>query len=38
MGFRKGKTIVSVRFAQPKNQNELDTSQIARVIENRLGK
>ena len=38
LGFRKGKMIVSVRFAQPKNQNELDTSQVARVIENRIGK
>jgi hypothetical protein len=38
LGFRKGKTIVSVRFGTPKNQNELDTSQIARVIETRLAK
>ena len=38
LGFRKGKTIVSVRFATAKNQNELDTSQIARVIESRIGK
>jgi len=38
LGFRKGKTIVTVRFGTPKNQNELDTSQIARVIETRLGK
>src|SRR5437868_4607244 len=29
LGFRKGKTIVTVRFGTPKNQNELDTSQIA---------
>lgn len=36
MGFRKGKTIVSLKFAIPKNQNEIDTSQIARVIEARL--
>ena len=38
LGFRKGKTIVTVRFGTTKNQNELDTSQIARVIETRLGK
>ena len=38
LGFRKGKTIVTLRFGTPKNQNELDTSQIARVIETRLGK
>jgi len=37
MGFRKGKTIVSLKFAVPKNQNEIDTSQIARVIESRIG-
>ena len=38
LGFRKGKTIVTVRFTNPKNQNEVDTSQIARVIEARLPK
>jgi hypothetical protein len=38
LGFRKGKTIVSLRFATPKNQNEGDTSQIARVIDARLPK
>ena len=38
LGFRKGKTIVTVRFGTTKNQNELDTSQIARVIETRLEK
>lgn len=37
LSFRKGKTIVNVRFATPKNQNEVDTAQIARVIESRLG-
>lgn len=36
LGFRKGKTIVSMRFTVPKNQTEIDTSQIARVIEARL--
>jgi hypothetical protein len=38
LGFRKGKTIVTVRFSTTKNQNEVDTSQIARVIEARLPK
>ena len=38
LGFRKGKMIVNVRFATTKNQNELDTSQIARVVESRLPK
>jgi hypothetical protein len=38
LGFRKGKTIVNVKFGVPKNQNELDTAQIARVIETRLAK
>src|SRR3954462_9978782 len=38
LGFRKGKTIVTVRFGTTKNQNEIDTSQIARVIETRLSK
>ena len=34
--FRKGKTLVNVRFARDKNKNEVDTSQIARLIESRL--
>ena len=38
LGFRKAKTIVNVKFGVPKNQNELDTAQIARVIETRLSK
>ena len=38
LGFRKGKMIVNVRFATPKNANELDTSQIARVVESRIAK
>ena len=38
LGFRKGKTIVTVRFTTPKNQNEVDTAQVARVVEARLGK
>ena len=38
LGFRKGKTIVNLKFGPTKNQNELDTSQIARVIETRLTK
>jgi hypothetical protein len=38
LGFRKGKMIVNVKFATPKNQTELDSSQIARVIEAKLPK
>ena len=34
--FRKGKVIGSVTFQTPRNQNEIDTSQIARVVESRL--
>ena len=34
--FRKGKTIVSVNFAVPRNQTELDSAQVARLIESRL--
>jgi hypothetical protein len=34
--FRKGKMIASVAFATPKNQNEVETSQIARLVESRL--
>jgi len=37
-GFRKGKMIVNVTFSTPKNQNELDSSQVARVIEAKLPK
>jgi len=36
--FRKGKLIASVTFATPKNQTEIDTAQLARVIENKLPK
>lgn len=38
MVFRKGKVIASVSFQSPKNQNEIDTGQIARLLESRLGK
>ena len=34
--FRKGKLIATVTFALPKNQNEVDTSQAARLVESRL--
>jgi hypothetical protein len=37
-GFRKGKNIVNVTFSTPKNQNELDTAQIARLVESRIPK
>ena len=38
LGFRKGNMIVNVVFSTPKNQNEVDTSQIARMIESRIRK
>jgi hypothetical protein len=34
--FRKAKKLVSVKFSRPANQNEVDTSQVARIIEARL--
>ena len=34
--FRKGKRIVSVTFSRPQNQNEVDSAQIARLVETRL--
>jgi hypothetical protein len=34
--FRKGKTIGSVTFARPVNQNEIDTAQVARLVEAQL--
>ncbi len=34
--FRKSKTLVSVTFARTANQNEVDTAQIARLIDARL--
>ncbi|MEP7069606.1 MAG: hypothetical protein ABI789_10210 [Usitatibacter sp.] len=34
--FRKGKTLVSVAFARTANQNEVDTSQVARMIDARM--
>ncbi|MEO7742616.1 MAG: hypothetical protein ABIR98_06755 [Usitatibacter sp.] len=38
MLFRKGKVIAAVTFQSPKNQNEIDTGQIARMLESRIGK
>jgi hypothetical protein len=38
LGFRKGKTIVTLHFSTTKNQNEIDTAQLARVVETRLSK
>ena len=38
LGFRKGKNIVNVTFSTPKNQNEIDTAQVARLIESRIAK
>ena len=34
--FRKGKTIGSVTFARAANQNEIDTAQVARLVEAQL--
>ena len=34
--FRKGKTIVSVKFARVENQKEVDSTQVARIIDSRL--
>jgi hypothetical protein len=36
LGFRKGKMIVNVTFAIKENQSELDTAQIARIVDTRL--
>jgi hypothetical protein len=34
--FRKGKFLVTVTFSREKNATEVDTMQVARLIENRL--
>ena len=34
--FRKAKTLVSVKFARVTNQTEVDSSQVARMIDSRL--
>ena len=34
--FRKGKIIVTVVFSREKNANEVDTMQVARLVESRL--
>jgi hypothetical protein len=36
LGFRKGKMIVNVTFSIKENQSELDTAQVARIIDARL--
>lgn len=38
LGFRKGRMIVNITFSTPKNQTELDSASIARVIESKLPK
>jgi len=38
LGFRKGKTIVNITFNIKENQSEVDTAQIARIVEARLPK
>ena len=34
--FRKGKKLVSLTFSREKNRNEVDTAQLARIVESRL--
>lgn len=34
--FRKGKKIVSIKFSRSQNQNEVDTSQVARLVDAKL--
>ncbi len=34
--FRKGKRIVSIKFSRPQNQNEVDSSQVARLVDAKL--
>jgi hypothetical protein len=34
--FRKGKKIVSILFSRTQNQNEVDSAQIARLVDTRL--
>ena len=34
--FRKGKRIISVKVARAKNQNEVDSAQIARLVDSKL--
>ena len=36
MGFRRNKMIINITFSTTKNQNELDSAQIARVIDAKL--
>lgn len=36
--FRKGKSIASVTWSVPKHQNEVDSAQLARLIESKLPK
>lgn len=34
--FRKGKLLVTLKFSREKNATEVDTMQVARLVENRL--
>ena len=38
LGFRKGKMIVNVTFSIKENQSEIDTAQIARIVDSRIPK
>ncbi len=34
--FRKGKVLVSVKFSREQNKNELDSAQVARMVDSRI--
>ena len=38
LGFRKGKMIVNVTFSIKENQSEIDTAQVARIVDSRIPK
>ena len=38
LGFRKGKMIVNVTFSIKENQTEIDTAQVARIVDSRIPK
>jgi len=38
LGFRKGKMIINITFSIKENQSEVDTAQIARIVDSRIPK
>ena len=38
LGFRKGKMIVNITFSIKENQSEIDTAQVARIVDSRIPK